>query len=223
MSTRNKTVFPARFTSDKVKTFAIVDSRHSRFLIAFIVLEFLRVEFDMLKSAVKMTFLKKFQRGTRAISCMAEDERESQRSFSGTRKRAQTTTSSFGVSKREGHDASQYYNSKMNKGLVSARDVGPAQTFPASLENSIHCHDSRHLDFIPDNCVDLVVTSPPYNVTKDYDDDLSLEQYLTLLHDVFSECFWISFGLLFGGPVRAPLALQIDHTGLTTTLPQLDQ
>jgi site-specific DNA-methyltransferase (adenine-specific) len=35
----------------------------------------------------------------------------------------------------------------------------------------------------------LVVTSPPYNASKAYDDDLTLEEYLKLLHDVFAECY----------------------------------
>jgi DNA modification methylase len=35
----------------------------------------------------------------------------------------------------------------------------------------------------------LMVTSPPYNVTKEYDEDLSLKEYLQLLHNVFSETY----------------------------------
>ena len=50
------------------------------------------------------------------------------------------------------------------------------------------CGDSRALP-LPDNCVHLVVTSPPYNASKDYDEDLSLKEYLTLLHEVFAECY----------------------------------
>ena len=42
---------------------------------------------------------------------------------------------------------------------------------------------------LPDNCVHLVVTSTPYNASKDYDEDLSLKEYLTLLHEVFAECY----------------------------------
>jgi site-specific DNA-methyltransferase (adenine-specific) len=35
----------------------------------------------------------------------------------------------------------------------------------------------------------LVVTSPPYNASKSYDEDLSLAEYLQLLFDVFQECY----------------------------------
>ncbi len=34
-----------------------------------------------------------------------------------------------------------------------------------------------------------MVTSPPYNVTKTYDDDLSLQEYLDLLRRVFAETY----------------------------------
>ena len=109
-------------------------------------------------------------------------------SFEGPRKRAKTTTSSFGVSKREGHDSTIYYNSKMYDKLISSREVGDNNAFPIELENSIINRDSRSLP-LPDNCVHLVVTSPPYNASKAYDEDLSLSEYLQLLEDVFRECY----------------------------------
>ncbi|MDX1436517.1 MAG: site-specific DNA-methyltransferase [Anaerolineales bacterium] len=37
--------------------------------------------------------------------------------------------------------------------------------------------------------VHLMVTSPPYNVRKDYDEDLTLGEYLELLYRVFSETY----------------------------------
>ena len=40
---------------------------------------------------------------------------------------------------------------------------------------------------IPDESVHFMVTSPPYNVGKDYDEDLGLEEYRGLLRDVFGE------------------------------------
>ena len=84
-------------------------------------------------------------------------------SLEGPRKRAKTTTSSFGVSKREGHDSSMYYNSRMYDDLVSQRDVGDSKELPEELHNIVINGDSRKLP-IPDNCVHLVVTSPPYNL-----------------------------------------------------------
>ncbi len=45
---------------------------------------------------------------------------------------------------------------------------------------------------VPDASVQLVVTSPPYNVAKDYsdhDDNLSLDAYVSLLNAVWRECY----------------------------------
>ena len=118
---------------------------------------------------------------------MTSDDVESD-TFSKVRDRTPTKTSSFGVSKRENHDSSMYYDSKMYQGLVSEREVGKHLELPEELENTIINCDSRNLP-IPDNCVHLVVTSPPYNASKEYDEDLSLSDYLKMLHEVFSECY----------------------------------
>ena len=40
---------------------------------------------------------------------------------------------------------------------------------------------------LPDNSVHLMVTSPPYNVGKDYDEDLTLEEYRAFLKRVWAE------------------------------------
>tara|TARA_B100000212_G_scaffold314621_1_gene268294 strand:+ start:554 stop:1384 length:831 start_codon:yes stop_codon:yes gene_type:complete len=72
--------------------------------------------------------------------------------------------------------------------LVSHREVGGPQELPEELKDVIINGDSRNLP-LPDNCVHLVVTSPPYNASKAYDDDLTLTDYLNLLHDVFKECY----------------------------------
>ena len=40
---------------------------------------------------------------------------------------------------------------------------------------------------IPDSTVHLAVTSPPYNVTKEYDENLNLDEYRDLLYNVWSE------------------------------------
>ena len=115
-------------------------------------------------------------------------EKPKKEGFDGARKRAKTSTSAFGVSRRESHDASTYYNSRINKGIASQRDVGELQDLPETLHNVVLTGDARE-NPLPDNCVQLVVTSPPYNASKAYDDDLTLDEYLKLLHDVFAECY----------------------------------
>jgi DNA modification methylase len=59
-------------------------------------------------------------------------------------------------------------------------------------ENQLYTGDSRNLSFIPDDTVDLVVTSPPYNVGIKYAthaDGLPLDDYLSLLEAVWTECY----------------------------------
>ena len=127
-------------------------------------------------------------RPTKPLAFMADDAPEETPALEGARRRASTATSAFGVSRREGHDASVYYTSRLNEGLVSSRDVGDEQNCPPELLDSVLCRDARTLP-LPDNCVHLVVTSPPYNASKEYDENLSLKEYLTLLHEVFAECY----------------------------------
>jgi site-specific DNA-methyltransferase (adenine-specific) len=58
--------------------------------------------------------------------------------------------------------------------------------------NRIICGDARRMDAVPDASVQLVVTSPPYNVSKDYtdhNDSLSLDEYVALLNAVWRECY----------------------------------
>ena len=100
-----------------------------------------------------------------------------------------TQTSAFGTSARINHDSSKFYNSKMYKGLNGNEKKQFGKESPLSKEhlNKIFCSSSENMKELPDNSVHLMVTSPPYNVGKEYDKDLSLEEYLTLLHNVFKE------------------------------------
>lgn len=109
-------------------------------------------------------------------------------------------TSSFGTSSRINHDSSQYYSSKLYSELPNGngKDVPllPDQPFPEELENKIILGSSEQMKEIPDNSLHLMVTSPPYNVTKEYDENLSLIEYLQLLRNVFSETYRV---LVSGG------------------------
>ena len=126
--------------------------------------------------------------------------------------RTSTSTSDFGISGRESHDSSKYYQSKINQNQISYREVGELQDYPSELINKIVCEDSRKLSFLPDNCVHLMITSPPYNACKEYDDDLSLNEYLGLLKDVFEETYRV---LVPGG--RA--AINIANLGRKPYIP----
>ena len=60
---------------------------------------------------------------------------------------------------------------------------------PSGLENRILTASSEDMSFLPDKSVHLMVTSPPYNASKDYDADLTLQEYLGLLEKVFTETY----------------------------------
>jgi modification methylase len=103
-------------------------------------------------------------------------------------KRKNTATSTFGSPGREGHDSSAFYQTR----LYANRLPGEAEAY---VENPIgdvdvifhsSCEDMKEL---PDNSVHLMVTSPPYNVGKEYDNNLTLEEYLAFLIRVWKETY----------------------------------
>jgi len=51
--------------------------------------------------------------------------------------------------------------------------------------------DARRIlrEYVPSESVQLMVTSPPYNVTKEYDENLTLDEYRGLLKRVFTEVY----------------------------------
>ena len=71
---------------------------------------------------------------------------------------------------------------------------------PEQYENKIICGDSLEvLRKLPDNCIDLVFTSPPYNFGLSYDghyDAVNWEAYYDMLFDIFRECIRV---LKYGG------------------------
>lgn len=113
-----------------------------------------------------------------------------------TRKKG-TKTSSFGTSKRESHDSTPFYSSKLYQDLEMEKKTAEVENpiLPEVLDK-ILCQDSRKMDNIPDSSIHLMVTSPPYNVGKEYDEDLSLDEYLKMLRSVFSETYRV---LVSGG------------------------
>jgi site-specific DNA-methyltransferase (adenine-specific) len=97
-----------------------------------------------------------------------------------------TETARFGAGKRESHDASAFYGRRLLD-HVPALTTGEPQQPPAEIIDTLFCGSSEAMTEIPDDCVALMVTSPPYNVGKDYDDDLSIDEYLGLLERVLAE------------------------------------
>lgn len=99
-----------------------------------------------------------------------------------------TKSSSFGVSGRINHDASKFYNSSLYADLQDEHDVEYFENaLPKEARNHIFVSSSESMSQLPEACVHLMVTSPPYNVGKDYDQDLNLDEYLSMLRLVWSE------------------------------------
>lgn len=107
-----------------------------------------------------------------------------------TGKRKATKTSSFGTPGRVGHDSSSFYAGRMYAGKRQDRHVSYIENpIPSTFLNCILSSSAEKMDEIPDCSIHLVVTSPPYNVGKEYDLDLSLEEYLDFLERVWRESF----------------------------------
>lgn len=106
-----------------------------------------------------------------------------------SKERGGTKTSSFGVSKRESHDSSDFYSRKLYESKREDASTDQENPIDESLLDTVQCIDSRDMSILPDESIHLMVTSPPYNVGKDYDLDLSLEEYRTLLSDVCREVY----------------------------------
>ncbi len=100
-----------------------------------------------------------------------------------------TTTASFGSGKRENHDSSAFYARRMSTREPAATPAGPPADPPPGCVDALFCQSSETMEQLPDRCVALMVTSPPYNVGKEYDADLSLAEYLELLKVVLVETY----------------------------------
>ena len=109
------------------------------------------------------------------------------------RRRESTSTSNFGVGRREGHDSSAFYSRFPLPKISEDSEVAR----PACVDR-LWVGDARQMDRygdIADSSVALVVTSPPYYAGKEYEEAIgeghipaSYIEYLEMLHDVFAEC-----------------------------------
>jgi site-specific DNA-methyltransferase (adenine-specific) len=112
---------------------------------------------------------------------------------SNGRARRPTATSRFGVSRRESHDASEFYERFPAPRLSDDETV----VAPTALDE-IWVGDARAMDEagdIADGSVALVVTSPPYFAGKEYETAVgeghvpaSYIAYVEMLRGVFAEC-----------------------------------
>ena len=111
----------------------------------------------------------------------------------GPARRRPTSTSAFGVGRREAHDASGFY-ARFTPPVVSDDD----RVATSPVRDTIWAGDARAMDVhgtLPDASVALVVTSPPYFAGKEYEAALGVghipadyDAYLQMLHGVFTQC-----------------------------------
>ncbi|HSZ37827.1 MAG TPA: site-specific DNA-methyltransferase [Acidimicrobiales bacterium] len=106
------------------------------------------------------------------------------------RRRSATSTSNFGVGRRESHVADAFY-ARFEAPELSADE----QVTPHAPGVTCVCGDARNMSEVADDSVALVVTSPPYFAGKQYEEELDREgvpgsyiEYLELLRDVFADC-----------------------------------
>ena len=110
---------------------------------------------------------------------------------SQSRKQEQgTRTSAFGIAGRINHDASEFYGGKLYADQQPPEpDNWTENPIPAENLNRLYCASSTQMSAIPNASIHLMVTSPPYNAKKEYDEDLSLAEYRALLRAVFAETY----------------------------------
>ena len=107
----------------------------------------------------------------------------------GNRKRKRgTKTSIFGSPGRINHDSTTFYTSRLYEGLPKEESVIYSENaISPEFLNKIFYKTSEKMDELPDNSVHLMVTSPPYNVGKEYDENLTLKEYRDFLRRVWRE------------------------------------
>lgn len=104
------------------------------------------------------------------------------------RKKIGTKTSAFGSPGRINHDSTLFYSSRLYEGLPKEEHVKYTENqIPSDYLDKIFCKSSENMEELPDNSIHLMVTSPPYNVGKEYDENLTLDEYRKFLKRVWKE------------------------------------
>lgn len=105
-------------------------------------------------------------------------------------KRSRTETSAFGYVGRMSHNSTKFYKSRLYEELPKIKKVEYLENAINEKNiNRIYCKSSEKMDELPDNSVHLMITSPPYNASKEYDNDLNLAEYIGFLDNVWQETY----------------------------------
>ncbi len=99
-----------------------------------------------------------------------------------------TKTSAFGSPGRINHDSTPFYTSRLYEELPKEQIIKYVENpVPSEFLDKIFCKTSERMEELPDSSIHLMVTSPPYNVGKEYDENLTLNEYRVFLKRVWSE------------------------------------
>jgi site-specific DNA-methyltransferase (adenine-specific) len=106
------------------------------------------------------------------------------------KKKPRTTTSTFGIPGRENHDSSPFYASRLYIDQSKETIVDYVEnSVPIECLDHIFCCSAEYMSELPNNSIHLMVTSPPYNVGKEYDEDMTIQEYLLWLERIWMEVF----------------------------------
>lgn len=75
--------------------------------------------------------------------------------------------------------------------IAASIDPGDVERFVADPTDRCYLFHGDTRDMLrrmPDGCVQLAVTSPPYNIGKEYEQRKTLDEYLSLQREVIAEC-----------------------------------
>ena len=62
----------------------------------------------------------------------------------------------------------------------------------SKIRNQLFTKSSELMDELVDNCISLTITSPPYNIGKDSDEDLTDDEYWKMITKVFEEVYRVT-------------------------------
>ncbi len=112
------------------------------------------------------------------------------KSMKNKQRKLGTKTSSFGSPGRINHDSTPFYNTRLYDELQKEEKVKYVENkIPSEFLDRIFCKTSERMEELPDCSVHLMVASPPYNVGKEYDRNLTLSEYREFLKRVWKEVF----------------------------------
>ncbi|MCS7205539.1 MAG: site-specific DNA-methyltransferase [Leptospiraceae bacterium] len=125
--------------------------------------------------------------------------------------KTKTSTHSFGSKGRISHNSQSFYSRKIIESFKEKyhfenlkENVSVAENLiPPFLKNTILNQSSENMKDLPDRSIHLIITSPPYNVGKEYDQDISFDDYRNFLKQVFKECYRV---LTWGGRICINIA-----------------